>query len=194
MSDIRWRAKNVGTIEDFLSASECDDYLRFGEAIGFVEAPISTAAGMIMMKDVRNNDRVMVDDAARARQLYERLTVHLAPRFQKKWTPFALNERLRLYRYDVGQQFDWHLDGYFERHPGERSHFTFMVYLNDEFEGGATSFKEAYGGAFIGDPFRIIPKKGMALLFHHPIMHRGDPVTRGRKYVLRTDVMYRRSR
>ncbi|WP_315705976.1 MULTISPECIES: hypothetical protein [unclassified Bradyrhizobium] len=38
----------------------------------------------------------------------------------------------------------------------------------------------------------ITPEQGMALLFHHPIMHRGDPVTRGRKYVLRSDVMYRR--
>jgi hypothetical protein len=33
----------------------------------------------------------------------------------------------------------------------------------------------------------------MALLFHHPILHRGDPVAVGRKYVLRTDVMYRRN-
>jgi hypothetical protein len=40
--------------------------------------------------------------------------------------------------------------------------------------------------------FRVIPTKGMALLFHHQIMHRGDPVTAGRKCVLRTDVMYAR--
>jgi hypothetical protein len=39
---------------------------------------------------------------------------------------------------------------------------------------------------------RITPAKGMGLLFHHPILHRGDPVTTGHKYVLRTDVMYRR--
>ncbi|MGJ4945376.1 2OG-Fe(II) oxygenase [Bradyrhizobium sp. HKCCYLS1011] len=192
MSEIRWRAKNVGTIEGFLSLGECDDYVRFGEAIGFTEAPISTSEGMIMMEDVRNNDRVMIDDAARAQALYQRLSGHLAPRFQKTWVPVALNERLRLYRYDIGQQFDWHLDGHFERELGERSQFTFMVYLNDDFEGGATSFKDGDGGASIGDPFRVRPEKGMALLFHHPIMHRGDPVTKGRKYVLRTDVMYRR--
>ncbi|MGJ4968444.1 2OG-Fe(II) oxygenase [Bradyrhizobium sp. HKCCYLRH1073] len=193
MSEIRWRAKNVGTIAGFLSADECDDYVQLGEEIGFAEAPISTREGMIMMKDVRNNDRVMVDDSARALALYDRLSAHLAPRFQKKWTPCALNERLRLYRYDVGQKFDWHLDGYFERQSDERSHFTFMVYLNDDFEGGTTSFRDGYGGAVIGDPFRITPERGMALLFHHPIMHRGDAVTRGRKYVLRTDVMYRRT-
>jgi predicted 2-oxoglutarate/Fe(II)-dependent dioxygenase YbiX len=192
MSEIRWRAKNVGTIEGFLSETECDDYIEFGETIGFEDAPISTARGMVMMKDVRNNDRAMIDDPARAQVLYQKLSNHLALRFQKNWSPIGLNERLRLYRYEVGQQFDWHLDGYFERKSGERSQFTFMVYLNDDFEGGATSFRDEYGAASIGDPFQVAPKKGMALLFHHPILHRGDPVTKGRKYVLRSDVMYRR--
>ena len=42
-----------------------------------------------------------------------------------------MNERLRFYRYDIGQQFDWHYDGYFERDNGERSYLTLMVYLND---------------------------------------------------------------
>jgi hypothetical protein len=31
----------------------------------------------------------------------------------------------------------------------------------------------------------------MALVFVHRILHRGAPVTTGRKYVLRSDVMYR---
>ena len=192
MSEISWNAKNVGTIAGFLSPAECTDFVQFGEAVGFAEAPISTAMGMVMRKDVRDNDRVMIDDAEKAQALYERLSQHLAPRFQKKWAPVALNERLRLYRYDVGQQFDWHLDGYFERPTGERSFFTFMVYLNDDFEGGATSFRDDGGGASIGRAFRVTPRQGMALLFHHPIWHRGDPVTVGRKYVLRTDVMYSR--
>jgi hypothetical protein len=179
---------------DFLSAAECDDYIRLGESTGFDEAPISTAQGMVIMKDVRNNERVMFDDSARAQALYARLAPHLSPLFQKKWAPVGLNERLRLYRYDVGQLFDWHYDGHFARSNGERSMFTFMVYLNDDFEGGATSFSlVGYGVASIGDMIRITPRKGMALLFHHPILHRGDTVTEGRKYVLRTDVMYGRS-
>jgi hypothetical protein len=192
MAEITWRAKDLGTITDFLSAAECDDYVRLGELVGFEEATVSTPIGMTMMKDVRNNDRVMIDDPARAHMLYQRLSGRLASRFQKKWTPVGLNERLRLYRYDVGQQFDWHLDGYFERRTGERSFFTFMVYLNDDFEGGATSFRDDNGGSSIGGMLRITPRKGMALLFHHPIWHRGDFVTAGRKYVLRTDVMYAR--
>jgi predicted 2-oxoglutarate/Fe(II)-dependent dioxygenase YbiX len=192
MAEIYWSADNVATIAGFLSAAECDDYIRLGEATGFEEAPITTSRGMMMMmKDVRNNDRVMIDDPARALALYQRLSDDLAPRFQRTWTPVAFNERLRLYRYDIGQQFDWHRDGYFQRPNGERSFFTFMVYLNDDFDGGATSLSDD-GFGFPGGMLRITPAKGMGLLFHHPILHRGDPVTTGRKYVLRTDVMYRR--
>jgi 2OG-Fe(II) oxygenase superfamily len=187
-----WRTDNIGTIARFFSADECDEYVRLGEATGFEGAPITTSRGMIMMKDVRNNDRVMIDDPERALALYRRLSQHLAPRFQNKWTPVGLNERLRLYRYDVGQQFDWHRDGYFERPNRERSCFTFMVYLNDDFNCGATSFSDDGAGFATGSVIRITPAKGMALLFHHPIVHRGDPVVAGRKkYVLRTDVMYR---
>jgi predicted 2-oxoglutarate/Fe(II)-dependent dioxygenase YbiX len=191
MAEIYWSTDNVATIAGFLSAAECDDYIRLGEATGFEEAPITTSRGMMMMKDVRNNDRVMIDDPARALALYRRVSDDLAPRFQRTWTPVAFNERLRLYRYDIGQQFDWHRDGYFQRPNGERSFFTFMVYLNDDFDGGATSFSDD-GFGFPGGMLRITPAKGMGLLFHHPILHRGDPVTTGRKYVLRTDVMYRR--
>src|SRR6185369_7473946 len=85
-------------------------------------------------------------------------------RFQRTWTPVAFNERLRLYRYDIGQQFDWHRDGYFQRPNGERSFFTFMVYLNDDFDGGATSFSDD-GFGFPGGMLRITPAKGMGLLF-----------------------------
>ena len=67
-----------------------------------------------------------------------------------------------------------------------------MVYLNDDFDGGATSFSDEGAVFSTGGMIRITPAKGMALLLHHPILHRGDPVMRGRKYVLRTDVMFRR--
>ena len=57
---------------------------------------------------------------------------------------------------------------------------TLMVYLNDIFEGGETVFNET----------TIKPQKGMALIFHHTLVHEGAAVTTGRKYVLRSDVMY----
>ena len=51
-------------------------------------------------------------------------------------TPVGANERFRCYRYKPGQKFAAHYDGAFERDETERSLLTFMVYLNDDFEGG----------------------------------------------------------
>jgi len=65
-----------------------------------------------------------------------------------------------------------------------------MIYLNDDFEGGSTIFQvESLPGGLL----RVAPKTGMALLFRHDdvLLHSGELVTRGKKYVLRTDVMYR---
>lgn len=188
MTELTWHADNIETIANLLSVSECEEYMRLGEAIGFEEATLFAPRGV---KDHRNNDRVILDDPERAQALYPRIAVHLAPIFQHRWQPVGLNERLRLYRYDVGQKFDWHRDGHFERDNGERSQFTVLIYLNDDFEGGGTSFCDDTGLMPHG-PLRVVPEQGMALLFYHPITHRGDAVTEGRKYVLRTDVMYRR--
>jgi hypothetical protein len=55
-----------------------------------------------------------------------------------------------------------------------------MVYLNDDFEGGETRFQRV----------TIRPMVGMALCFVHHLVHEGAEVLCGRKYVMRTDVMY----
>ena len=98
----------------------------------------------------------------------------------------ALNERFRFYRYDPGQKFALHFDGFFRRDNGEQSELTFMVYLNADFTGGETKF--------YGDDRKlrvtVRPQQGMALGFVHLQLHEGARVESGRKYVLRTDVMY----
>ena len=64
-----------------------------------------------------------------------------------------------------------------------------MIYLNDGYEGGNTKFYHD------DDRLKanIVPRQGMALIFDHLQLHEGAPVVSGRKYVLRTDVMYRPS-
>src|SRR5262249_2465416 len=146
---------------------------------GFSDAPINTAFGPRLSQDIRNNTRVMIDDPIGAEQLWRR-TIDYVPKYVGNWSAIGVNERFRFYRYDVGQQFDWHYDGAFERSNGDRSRLTFMIYLNDNFEGGHTSFENT----------NVVPKVGLALFFIHQIRHKGQPVTNGRKYVLRTDVMY----
>ena len=87
----------------------------------------------------------------------------------------GVNERLRFYRYDVGQQFEWHYDGHFERDNGERSFLTFMVYLNEGFVGGETSFADLPFPATLPSG-KVVPRTGMALVFAHALLHKGEPV------------------
>ena len=38
----------------------------------------------------------------------------------------------------------------------------------------------------------VTPVTGTALIFNHDTMHEGEPVTMGTKYIIRTEIMYRR--
>ena len=181
MPEYEYVNEDIFTLNDFLSPEECQAYIEQAETIGFSEAPINTLGGPVVRSDVRNNSRVMLDTPDDALALWERLEVFV-PKKVGDWEATGLNERLRFYRYDIGQQFDWHFDGCFQRNAHEQSLLTFMVYLNDGFEGGETSFDED----------EIIPVQGTALCFVHQILHKGQPVRSGRKYALRTDVMYQR--
>ena len=192
MPEIRWLARNIGVIDGLLSAEACEDYIRFSEDRRYEEAPVSTDRGAVMIKDLRNNDRVMLDDPALSGKLFDLVRDIVPQRVQKKWRPVGLNERLRFYRYDAGQLFDWHSDGFYERPNGQRSFFTLLIYFNDDFDGGGTSFRDDGFRRADFDPFTVKPKRGMGLVFHHPIAHRGDAIVAGRKYVLRSDVMYER--
>jgi predicted 2-oxoglutarate/Fe(II)-dependent dioxygenase YbiX len=180
------RAKDpIFTVPNLLSPKECAALIRHAEGQGFGEAPLTVGVNRFRMeKDVRNNERFMQDDPALAADLWKRLERHV-PAVWGSMCAIGLNERFRYYRYTPGQYFRWHRDGAFVRSPTERSVFTVIFYLNDDFVGGTTDF---YGEGEL----RIAPRQGMALVFAHPIYHQGAEVVRGAKYVLRSDVMYTR--
>ena len=169
------------TIENVLSHTECQQYIALTEQKGYLPAPITTNKGFELRLDVRNNTRVIIDDFSIAGTLWQRVA-HKIPPILAGRQALGLNERLRFYRYDIEQYFAPHVDGCFQRENGEQSLLTFMVYLNDDFDGGETNFGET----------RIKPKAGMVLIFDHDLLHEGCAVTKGRKYALRSDVMYGR--
>lgn len=171
----------VVTIEKFLSLEACHKLIESSENSGYEEAAINTIHGQEIFKAVRNNDRIFFDDFGLADSLYKRL-LNFIPLTIGQWRAKDLNERFRFYRYTEGQYFKWHKDGAYARDLGEQSKLTFMIYLNDDFVGGETNFKD----------FSVVPVTGMAVIFPHKLVHQGDPIIRGVKYVLRTDVMYER--
>jgi len=106
--------------------------------------------------------------------------------------PVSHLERTSVFRYLPGQTFGPHYD-FLEPSPqlnaeirelGQRP-FTFLVYLNDAFEGGETRFVK------VDESFR--PPAGGALFFHNLdeagmpdwlSEHEGAPPTRGEKWLL----------
>ena len=170
------------TIDGVLSPDECRALIARIDAAGPSVAPVSRAEGPVLDLEMRNNTRVMFDDAEHAALLYERVRCRL-PKTISGRDVVGANERVRCYRYAVGQRFAPHYDGAFVRNKEERSKLTFIVYLNEGFTGGET--------AMLDFDEVIVPRTGRALLFQHAILHEGCAVTSGVKYAVRSDIMYR---
>ena len=171
---------NVFTVENFWSKQQCQDFTAKSESIGYEAATIETEKGQVLLESVRNNNRVIYKDFKLAAALRKELQP-FAPKQIGNSIAVGLNELFRFYKYQVGQQFKKHRDQSYIRNETEASDYTFMIYLNDNYQGGETSFNDLV----------IQPVQGMALIFQHDLEHAGNPVTQGIKYVLRTDIMYR---
>ena len=176
------RQPGVITLENFFTEEECNHWINFSEENGYEKATINLGHNKhVINTQVRNNERVIYDNIEFAQQLWNKLEPYVIKDIGIAQA-CSLNERLRFYKYLPGHRFKWHQDGSYIRNIHEWSSFTFMVYLNEEMEGGATKF---HG-------FKVKPKKGMAIIFSHQLGHEGEVITDGVKYVLRSDIMYRR--
>ena len=83
------------------------------------------------------------------------------------------------------------MDGSYVTPDGEEiSFYTLHLYLNENLGGGgATTFHSDY----LDREFDVEPKPGRVLIFQHRgLLHSGADVTRGTKYTMRTDLMYKK--
>ena len=149
--------------------------------------------------------------------IWRRVAEHMPPRVEGG-TPVGLNERWRLYKYGTNDVFKIHADGSW---PGSKadltnggvtrdayrdrwSQLTFLIYLDDDYDGGETTFVvDAEGrpampsGNVITDAQLrgVRVAQGSVLCFFHgehelSMLHEGSEVTRGVKHVVRSDVLY----
>lgn len=91
----------------------------------------------------------------------------------------AVNESIRFYKYLVGDYFLPHLDSPVKISNDEYSEHSLLIYLNHNFEGGATKFGNLY----------VEPHCGKLVFFNHNEMHSGEPVLNSVKYILRSDII-----
>lgn len=172
-------------IPNFLGPLVCKAIISKAELAGFEQATLDTPIGIITKLEYRNNKRYTFDEPKFAELLWEQLSKDSRITDHNSWKPIGLNERFKVYKYsDPNEFFAAHYDGRFLRVPEqEESFLTILIYLNEDFEGGETSFQD-------GD---IKPQTGMAaLMTQGNYLHEALPVTKGTKYVLRSDVMYRK--
>ena len=104
----------------------------------------------------------------------------LAWRFEgvTKYVMYALLE--------PGQSFPIHTDtGAEYSADGKQSKFTVLIYLNDNFQGGATQF---YDKNFTRT-FEVTPKTGRTLVFDIELFHAGSPIEQGQKLWIGTELV-----
>ncbi len=172
-------ADGVLSIPGFLAPDECRHYMAEAKRIGFVAAGVRTHDDpQKMLPAIRNNDRVAFDAPHWGEMLWQRLGQCALPQIDGMRS-VGLASAFRIYRYSPGQRFRMHKDGGLQER-GMESCMSFLVYLNDDFEGGATDFRG----------FDILPETGTALVFVHETWHEGCVLTEGTKYVLRSDVLF----
>ena len=121
-----------------------------------------------------------------------------------------LNSRWRIYRYNAGTVYRPHIDGAWngsgivdgkyvsDIYDGNvTSRLTFLLYLNDDFEEGGTTFYSPSNKIDCVVAQSVAPIQGSVLCFPHGsgvehvgLVHEGSAVTKGVKYVMRSDVLY----
>ena len=151
----------------------------------FVEGTVMTLDGPTPRADIRNNTRMEIRDQELADQLWSEISgAAWGPKRVLDYYYSGVSDYIRVYRYEPGQYFKPHLDHSWRKNKNERTLATVLIYLNGGYEGGETVFPD-YG--------RVIqPEAGLFLGFQHPLLHEGKEVTKGEKYVLRFDVLYKR--
>lgn len=189
------------------SPEECKAIIAAGERVNFVpDAPLREDGDISILA----HNFYWVADTAFHDILWSRISPFV-PSSVNGRKARGINRRFRVYRYVPGAEYRCHIDGawppsgiladdtyVYDASPPEKkqsSLFTFLMYLNDDFEGGETTFfipavKEGTLNAY---PVR--PVMGAVAIFPHgetrgALLHEGTGVRKGAKYIIRTDVEY----
>ncbi|KND92854.1 hypothetical protein TOPH_02899 [Tolypocladium ophioglossoides CBS 100239] len=198
---------NLGLATNVLSPAECKAIIAAGESVGFLpDTPIREGGDTSVLA----HNFYWIVDTAFHDKLWSRMSPFV-PASVNGRVSRGLNRRFRVYRYVPGAEYRCHIDGawppsgirpdgtyvYDDSPAGKKqsSLFTFLLYLNDEFEGGETTFfmPAPLEGTLNAYPVR--PVMGGVAVFPHgeatgALLHEGTSVREGAKYIIRTDIEY----
>ncbi|GAA6009687.1 uncharacterized protein JCM10292_003891 [Rhodotorula paludigena] len=195
-------------LTDVLSSDECRSILAHAEAVGFrPDQPIGEEGASVLAHNL-----YWLADKPFLETFCARF-LHLCPQRIDGKQVRGINARFRVYRYVPGAIYRPHIDGawpasgvdpktgeyLYDSSPKDKpqwSRLTFLIYLNDHFENGCTTFFLPSSRSSTLNAFPVKPCAGCALVFPHgdsrgSLLHEGSPVgAGGAKYVIRTEVLY----
>jgi hypothetical protein len=219
--------EQIFTLNDTLSQSECDKIILDANKKGWnLSSPSGGGHGRTGDEDPRTSKFCVLYDDDLSMKLWNIIKHHLPQNigFLEKniyfnsqtqgteWSPVDIYNKMRIYKYDEGDNFPEHIDYKIKRNVFrnekefvQQSFFTLLIYLNEDFEGGHTGYCPNHNGIhcrFIRNvekqhskkdhQVNVTPKTGMAVVQDQNILHEGLAPLKGIKYILRTDIIHER--
>ena len=185
----------VQCLEGVVTPRECHAIVAAAEASGFDRAGFytdSSTGAPVVVESIRKSQRCIMDSAPFAAALWARIRHAVPSRLPNGLYARRLNERLRILKYLPGDEFKPHRDGSYGTPDGtEIGQLTVLLYLNDGYVGGHTTYFNAPED--VGHPERAVPvtpAAGAVVIQDQALFHAVPPLQTGVKYALRTEVMY----
>lgn len=172
-------APRVAVLDGFLSQQECSFLIALASMHLQPSVVVEPRTGQLIRDPMRTGS------TAGFGLVLENPALHAINRriARASGTAWEQGEPVQVIAYEPGQEYKLHSDAL---PPGQPQRIkTFLVALNDDYEGGATAFPD------LGLELRL--KTGDALMFDNVgsdgrpatvMRHAGRPVTRGRKFLL----------
>jgi hypothetical protein len=122
--------------------------------------------------------------------LYEKVKPHLSEFEDEtgKWKPTKACNYIFMAKYNPNKKFNIHTDTGCYSESDKRSTNTMLIYLNDDFQGGETSFYDLNFKHIIS----VKPKKGRAIIFNINLWHSGEEVKDNNKLWIGTEIVSKR--
>ena len=215
------------TIGNLLSFHECQEIINRANQKGWNKSsPSGGGHGRIGNEDPRTNKFSIFHDELLSEKIWNNIELYIPKNIDflgenvyfnthtkgREWKPKFIYNKMRIYKYDIGDVFPEHIDYKVKRHIIkdekeyiQQSFLTLLIYLNDNIEGGKTGYWPNHCGIhcrFLRNVEKqqskkehqviITPKTGLGVIQDQNILHEALPPTKGIKYILRTDIICER--
>ena len=188
----------VYTLPKLLEPEECAEWIAKAEAAQFEEGDFVFKVGYVRENTggKRDSATMVAEDEPFSQSLWARMKEHVPQRLPDGREVMGISNKFLVSRYRPKQYFAPHFDGSGlsqGKHDGGQSAATIVLYLTDDFEGGATHYLPGPGSE-VPHPVAVTPARGAAVVHRsNTVMHCGGEVESGTKYIMQVGLIYTRN-